>query len=76
MTHPQLNLQADEDALFDYIDGENDALALEQPASNNYYYLMGWHDTKDKLAKGELTIELAREPENNTDDNNWDSSMF
>ena len=76
MTHPQLNLQADEDALFDYIDGENDALTLEQPASNNYYYLLGWHDTKDKLARGELTIEFKEEKVNNLDDDNWEYSIF
>jgi hypothetical protein len=56
--------QADEDALLNYIDGENDALTLDKPTSNDYYYLMGWHDTKEKLARGELTIELEKEQVN------------
>ena len=57
MTHPQLNKQ-DEDALFDYTNGENDALVIDNPALNNYYYLMGWYDTKAKLARGELTNQM------------------
>lgn len=57
MTHPHLN-QHDEDALFAYIDGENDALVLDAPVKNDYYYLMGWYDTKAKLARGELTAQL------------------
>lgn len=57
MTYPQLN-QHDEDALFDYINGENDALILETPTSTDYYYLKGWYDTKAKLARGELTEQL------------------
>lgn len=57
MTHLQLERQ-DEDALFDYINGENDALVLDNPALNNYYYLMSWHDVKASLERGELTERL------------------
>ena len=57
MTHLQLERQ-DEDALFDYINGENDALVLDNPALNNYYYLMGWHDTKTSLERNELTERI------------------
>ena len=57
MTHPQLN-QQDEDALFDYINGENDALVLDSPVIHNYYYLMGWHDTKARLERGENIPQL------------------
>lgn len=57
MTHLQLNKQ-DEDALFDYINGENDALVLDNPALNNYYYLMGWHDAKASLERNELTERI------------------
>ena len=42
----------DEQAYLEYTDGQNDALALESPASNDYYYLMGWHDTKQELTQG------------------------
>ena len=57
MTHSQLSRQ-DEDALFEYINGENDALVLENPVLHNYYYLMGWYDTKAKLARGEIIPQL------------------
>jgi hypothetical protein len=51
---------ADEDAYFLYNCGQEDALALEKPTSDDYYYLVGWHDTKRKLASGELCEEFAR----------------
>ncbi|HHP7231700.1 MAG TPA: hypothetical protein ACFCUY_12680 [Xenococcaceae cyanobacterium] len=57
MTHLQLT-QQDKDALFDYINGENDALVLDVPALNNYYYLMGWHETKAKLDRGEIISKI------------------
>lgn len=57
MIHLQLT-QQDEDALFDYINGENDALVLDSPALNNYYYLMGWHETKARLDRGEIIAQI------------------
>ncbi len=45
--------QRDEDALFEFINGQNDALNLNSPQSEDYYYLLRWHDTKRKLARGE-----------------------
>ncbi|WP_319422166.1 hypothetical protein [Pleurocapsa sp. FMAR1] len=59
MNYSQLSSR-DEDALFEYINGENDALTLETPASDNCYYLSGWHETKAKLASGELTNEMTK----------------
>lgn len=53
MDYSQLS-RRDEDALFARIDGENDALILETPNSDDYYYLTGWHDTKNRIANGEL----------------------
>lgn len=44
----------DEDALFARIEGENDALSLEAPNSDDSYYLLGWHNIKTKIANGEL----------------------
>lgn len=58
MNYSQLSSR-DKDALFEYINGENDALNLETPASDDFYYLSGWHETKAKLARGELTIEMT-----------------
>lgn len=55
MTHPYPNKQ-DEDALGDFIDGENDALVLDEPLSNDYYYLLGWNSTKERIANGELKM--------------------
>lgn len=68
MNYSQLS-RRDEDALFEYINGENDALTLETPASDDYYYLSGWYETKAKLARGELTIEVNKS--NLTDKNEW-----
>ena len=53
MDYSQLN-RRDEDALFARIEGENDALILETPNSDDDDYLMGWQDTKTKIANGEL----------------------
>jgi hypothetical protein len=64
----------DEDALFEYINGENDALTLETPASDDYYYLSGWHETKAKLARGELTVAIV-EPDL-TKKNDWNEDIF
>ena len=44
----------DEQARLEFIDGQNDAIELLSPQSNSYYYLQGWHDTKRRLASGEL----------------------
>ena len=44
----------DEQAYLEFIDGQNDAIELLSPQSNSYYYLQGWHDTKRRLASGEL----------------------
>lgn len=49
---------ADADARDNFIDGQNDALALLSPQSQDYYYMMGWHDTKRKLANGKLCKEF------------------
>ncbi|MGV2831987.1 hypothetical protein [Myxosarcina sp. GI1(2024)] len=64
----------DEVALFEYINGENDALSLETPASDDYYYLSGWYETKAKLASGELTIEVNKS--NLTNKNKWNEDIF
>ena len=52
--------QRDEDALFEFINGQNDALNLKSPQSKDYYYLQGWHDTKRKLARGELCQQFEQ----------------
>ncbi len=44
----------DEDARFEFINGQNDALSMLSPQSQDPYYLQGWHDTKRRLASGEL----------------------
>ena len=55
-----LNLSSqDTDALDSLIDGENDALILDTPASEDYYYLMGWHDVKYRIDRGELQFQLV-----------------
>jgi hypothetical protein len=56
MIHLQLT-QQDKDALFEYINGENDALVLETPALNNYYYFIGWYETKAQLDRGKLYLK-------------------
>ena len=73
MTHPQLT-QQDKDAMSEYINGENDALELDIPISDDYYYLMGWYDTKAKLARGELTNQLktTTNHSSNTDIDDWE----
>ncbi len=53
MNYSQLNSR-DEDALFARIEGENDALTLETPNSDDHYYLTGWHNTKTRIVNGEL----------------------
>ena len=52
--------QRDEDALFEFINGQNDALKLNSPQSEDYYYLQGWDDTKRKLARGELCQQFEQ----------------
>ena len=42
----------DEQALSEFIDGENDAITLIKPQSDSYYYLEGFKQTKRKLASG------------------------
>lgn len=60
-----LNLSSqDTDALYSFIDGENDALILDTPASEDYYYLMGWEDIKYRIAQGELQFQLIENNEN------------
>ena len=73
MTHSQLN-QQDKDAMSEYINGENDALELDIPTSDDYYYLMGWSDTKAKIARGELTnqLETTNNHSSNTDIDDWE----
>ena len=67
MDYSQLS-KRDEDALLNRIDGENDALNLETPSSNDHYYLTGWHDTKARLANGELDIaDLESESQESID---------
>jgi hypothetical protein len=39
-----------DDAYFEYINGQNDAIDLMPPQSNNKCYLEGWHDAKRRLA--------------------------
>ncbi|WP_139253792.1 MULTISPECIES: hypothetical protein [Cyanophyceae] len=51
---------ADADARDNYIDGQYDALALLSPQSQDYYYLQGWHETKRKLANGELCQQFEQ----------------
>ena len=54
---------ADIDAQHLYIEGQNDALALDKPASNDYYYLCGWRDTKAQLASGKLCWTKHNQPQ-------------
>lgn len=61
MNYSQLS-RRDEDALFARIEGENDALILETPISDDDYYLTGWHDTKTRIANGELDKVNVRHP--------------
>lgn len=47
----------EEDQYHCYIDGQNDALTLEIPQEpDNYCYMQGWQDTKDKLAAGDPQV--------------------
>ena len=39
----------DEQARLEFIDGQNDAIALLSPQSDSPYYLQGWQDTKHRL---------------------------
>jgi hypothetical protein len=60
-----------DDAYFEYINGQNDAIDLMPPQSNNKCYLEGWHDAKRRLASGELCWiyeERQKENEPSTDD--------
>jgi hypothetical protein len=51
----------DEQAYLQFIDGQNDALALASPQEpNNPYYMMGWHDAKRRLARGKLCREFEQ----------------
>ena len=50
----------DEDAIFAHINGENDALTLETPNSDDDYYLTGWHNTKTRIVNGELDNESKK----------------
>lgn len=49
----------DKDALDSFTDGENDALILNTPASEDYYYLLGWEDIKYRIDRGELQFQSA-----------------
>ena len=54
--------QRDEDALFAFINGQNDALSMLSPQdSNDPCYMDGWRDAKRRLAKGEPEICRAFE---------------
>jgi hypothetical protein len=69
--------QRDEDALFEFINGQNDALNLKSPQSDSYYYLQGWYDTKRKLARGKQAREFERvqaeiEPQENWTADEWE----
>ena len=45
----------DEDAQFFFINGQNGAKELVSPQEpNNDSYMMGWQDTKQQLATGQL----------------------
>ncbi len=59
MNYSQLNSR-DEDALFARIEGENDALTLKTPNSDDDYYLTGWHNTKTRIVNGELDNESKK----------------
>lgn len=63
-----------DDAYFEYINGQNDAIDLISPQSNNRCYLDGWHDAKRKLAKGKLCW-IYEERQNQSElstDNQWE----
>lgn len=66
-------MNRDEDALNQFIDGQNDAIDLLTPQSQDYYYLLGWQDAKRKLASGELcwVYEKQQEP-SRSDDDDWE----
>ena len=59
MNYSQLN-RRDEDALSARIEGENDALTLETPNSDDGYYLTGWHNTKTRIVNSELDNESKK----------------
>ena len=63
-----------DDAYFDYINGQNDAIDLISPQSNSKYYLEGWHYAKRKLAKGKLCwVYEERQKQNEfSTDNQWE----
>jgi hypothetical protein len=49
--------QRDDDALFAFINGQNDALLMLSPQdSNDPCYMDGWRDAKRRLAKEEPEI--------------------
>lgn len=63
-----------DDAYFEYINGQNDAIDLISPQSNNKCYLEGWRDTKRKLANGELcqVYEEKQKQLKPSTDNQWE----
>jgi hypothetical protein len=63
--------ETDDDAIFLYNCGGEDALSLISPQQQDYYYLQGWHDTKHKLASGELCQEFERVQKEIEDLQNW-----
>ena len=62
----------DEQALSDFIDGQNDAIDLLSPQSDSPYYLEGWHDTKRRLADGELCWVYEQQQQTFNDDDDWE----
>ena len=62
----------DEQALSDFIDGQNDAIDLLSPQSDSPYYLQGWQDTKRRLAKGELCWVYEHQQQAFNDDDDWE----
>jgi hypothetical protein len=74
-------------AYLEFIDGQNDAIELLSPQSkelspefdsgactlrDSYYYLQGWHDTKRKLASGELCWVYEEEQPQPVTDDDWE----
>lgn len=62
----------DEQARLEFIDGQNDAIALLSPQSDSPYYLQGWHDTKRRLTTGELCWVYEQQQPTSTVFETWE----
>lgn len=62
----------DEQAYSEFIDGQNDAIELLSPQSDSHYYLEGWHDTKRRLATGELCWVYEQQQQQPVTSDDWE----